>query len=443
MISINIKIIEELKEFLYKVKDDDKWRILFTNSEKAFTKNRKLPLEKLVLLIINILKKSLSVELHEFFDIIGQGKLVCSKAAFCLQRVKLKYDFFCWWNVQLVNSFYHYHKENLKRWRGYRIVAVDGSTEYLINKPEVIDYFGVQSNQSVSVAMGRILSYFDVLNDITISAHLLPVRFSEQEIVNSCISCYEADMLFLYDRGFPSFTTIYLHLNQEQELKFIMRSRNNFNSEVIAFNQSRSKSKIVEFKANDNAVKELEKHGYKITIGTKIKVRLVKVFLDNGTIEILITNLYNEQEYPVKIFKNLYFKRWGIETNYNTQKNTLQLESFSGQKVITILQDFYASIFIGNLQSIISKQCETKIDATNSHRKYRYKVNKNVSIGMMKNRIIFLFMSRNPEQILQELENLFARSLEPIRPNRKYKRVIKCKRANGKYQTLTNYKRAI
>ena len=342
-----------------------------------------------------------------------------------------------------MDSFYHHHKDSIKRWRGYRLVAVDGSTEYLINKPEVIKYFGVQCNQSVSVAMGRIMGYYDVLNDITIAAHLLPIGYSEQEIVNSWIPFYEPDMLFLYDRGFPSFVTIFLHQYQEQEIKFVMRCRNNFNTEVIEFEKSSAKNAIVKFKANANAVKELEKQGYKITIGTTIKVRLVKVLLDNGIIEILITNLYDKQEYPVKIFKALYFKRWGIETNYNTQKNCLQLESFSGQKVITILQDFYASIFVGNLQSVVNKQCETKLEYINKKRKYLYKVNKNVSIGMMKNRIVSLFIAQNPEQILQELENLFLQNLEPIRPNRKYERRVKSKRTKGKYQTLTNYKRAI
>jgi len=443
MINANIKIIEELKEYISTIKQDDTKRRLFTTSEKDFTKNRKLPLERIVLLIINMLKKSLSIELKEFFDTIGQTNLTCSKAAFCLQRVKLKFDFFCWWNVVLVNSFYHYHKQHVKRWNGYRIVAVDGSTEYLINKPEVVKYFGVQYNGTVSIAMGRIMSYYDVLNDITIGSCLLPISCSEQAIVNTSISTYESDMLFLYDRGFPSYATIYLHQEQEQEIKFVMRCKNKFNNEVIAFEQSKAKSQIVEFKVGYATIKELAKHGYKITIDTRIKVRLVKVFLDNGTVEILITNLYDKMQYPTKIFKDLYFKRWGIETNYNKQKNCLQLECFSGQKVITILQDFYASIFVGNLQSIINKQCEKKLEEINSKRKHCYKVNTNVSIGMMKNRMIFLFMSFNPKQILQELENLFVKNLEPIRPNRKYERLVKVKRTKGKYQTITNYKRAI
>lgn len=443
MIKANVKVIEALKAFLTEVKQNESYRKLFINGEHSFTKERKLPLERTVYLLINMLKRSLSVEIKEFFEKIGKADEWCSKSAFCQQRMKLKYDFFVWWNVIMVNSFYEYHRDTIKRWRGYRIVAVDGSTEYLINKQEVIDYFGVQTNQSGGVAMGRIMSVYDVLNEITIASHLLPIRYSEQEILNSWIPWYEADMLALYDRGYPSFVSIYLHLNQEVERKFVMRCKVTFNNEVIAFVASEAKSKIMEFKAGNNAVEQLLKHGYKITRETTVKVRLIKVKLDDGTIEVLITNLYDEQEFPLKIFKELYFKRWGIETNYSTQKNSLQLEAFSGQKVETILQDFYANIFIGNLQSIINKQCENVLEVHTEHRKYRYKINRNVSIGMMKHKIVQLFMSKEPEQILVELQQLFLRNKEPIRPNRKYERTFKNKRMRGKYQTLTNYKRVI
>ena|ERR1017187_2929848 len=439
MIASNVKIIDELKSFIKHVKEEK----LFFSSEKDFTKERKLPFERLVYLLMNMLKKSLSIELNEFFETIQQADQCCSKAAFSLQRMKLQYDFFAWWNVILVNSFYSHYGDEVKRWRGYRLMAVDGSTAYLINKQEVIDYFGVQNNQSVSVAMGRIILLYDVLNEINISSHLLPITCSEQEAVNELIPFYDSDVLAIYDRGYPSFTSIYLHLTHEQERKFVMRSRTGFNREVKDFMRSKDKSRVVDFKAGRKSVTDLAKHGYIVTTSSSVKVRLIKVKLDTGVTEVLITNLYDETNYPTALFKELYFKRWGVETNCNLQKNTLQLEAFSGQKVNTILQDFYASVFITNLQSIISKQCNKELIHKTKHRKHRYKINRNVAMGMMKNRVVRLFTTKTPKQILLELEKLFLNHLEPIRPHRKYNRVIKCKRTKGKYQTLTNYKRAI
>jgi hypothetical protein len=61
----------------------------------------------------------------------------------------------------------------------------------------------------------------------------------------------------------------------------------------------------------------------------------------------------------------------------------------------------------------------------------------------MKNRIIKLFISANPEEVLLELYHLFSNYLEPVRMNRNVPRIKKLKRRAGKYQALTNYKRAM
>ena len=63
------------------------------------------------------------------------------------------------------------------------------------------------------------------------------------------------------------------------------------------------------------------------------------------------------------------------------QKNQLQLEQFSGHRVICIQQDFHASVFVANLQSLLNKQCDKYLQHINLRRKYNYKINRNVSWG--------------------------------------------------------------
>jgi hypothetical protein len=320
---------------------------------------------------------------------------------------------------------------------------VDGSTAYLINKPEIIAYFGTQPNQSVSVPMGQIMTIYDVLNGITIFNEMYPISYSEQGVANSWLSHYDSDMLMLYDRGYPSFASIYLHLHKEQEQKFVMRCSNTFNKEVTAFTNSKENDKIITFSASEKGITELYKHGFIIKPNTTVTVRLIKVKLKGGQTEILITNLFDTEEFPRKIFKALYFKRWGIETNYDAHKNKIQLESFTGHKVNTIMQDFYATFFIGNLQEILSKPSQIRAKEKTKDHKYEYKINRNVAIGLMKNKIVRLFIDEAPQSILDQLERLFIRHLEPIRPDREYERIVKHKRKKGKYQTFTNYRRAV
>ena len=38
----------------------------------------------------------------------------------------------------------------------------------------------------------------------------------------------------------------------------------------------------------------------------------------------------------------IYDYMWGIETNYNTFKNSLNIENYGGTKLITIKQDIYS-----------------------------------------------------------------------------------------------------
>jgi hypothetical protein len=121
---------------------------------------------------------------------------------------------------------------------------------------------------------------------------------------------------------------------------------------------------------------------------------MVKVKLNSGEIEILLTNLYDEKLFTIDDLKYLYGLRWGIETTYGKQKNQQQMEQFSGHRVICIQQDYAAGLFVANLQSLIEKQCEDYLHQVNKGRKYRYKINRNVSWAPMKHNIVKLFLNR-------------------------------------------------
>jgi hypothetical protein len=173
LVEANLKIIEELTFFLKTVPGDRGIRKLVTQAEVDFSRDRKLPMDRLAGLIINMPKRSLSIEIQEFFDSLekdlstGLCEQASTKGAFSLQRTKRKALFFEVWNKWLTDSFYHYYRDKVKRWRGFRIQAVDGSTAYLINRKEVIDHFGTQDNQHVSIPMTRVMQVQDILNDIT------------------------------------------------------------------------------------------------------------------------------------------------------------------------------------------------------------------------------------------------------------------------------------
>ena len=152
--------------------------------------------------------------------------------------------------------------------------------------------------------------------------------------------------------------------------------------------------------------------------------------LPKGQVEILITSLIDLKNYSSQIFKELYQKRWGIETFYDELKNKLKVEHFSGYSNQSILQDFYAALFISNIQTLIVSELENEIVERNKHKKYNYKINTNLSYGFLKNRILDLFFNENSmATVINEIKKLFLEHQVPIRPNRSFLRIA------GKYRT--------
>src|ERR1039457_1752382 len=105
MVEANLKIITELKIVLEEVSSNKEVKALFINSKESFSRERKLTIQRLVGIIINMPKRSLSIELKDFFDILNDSK-PATKGAFSLQRSKLLPVFFQVWNAFLVDSFY-------------------------------------------------------------------------------------------------------------------------------------------------------------------------------------------------------------------------------------------------------------------------------------------------------------------------------------------------
>lgn len=86
-----------------------------------------------------------------------------------------------------------------------------------------------------------------------------------------------------------------------------------------------------------------------------IKVRCVKVKLDTGETEYLLTNL-KEKEFNTNEIAFLYNMRWKIETNYHHLKSNLKIECITSSKDILIRQDIYSQVLVANiLQAFINK----------------------------------------------------------------------------------------
>ena len=67
----------------------------------------------------------------------------------------------------------------------------------------------------------------------------------------------------------------------------------------------------------------------------KLTIRIINIELPTGEIETLATNLF-DKSMTIDDFKEIYNKRWTVETNYDKLKNKLETENFSGRRKIII-----------------------------------------------------------------------------------------------------------
>ena len=112
--------------------------------------------------------------------------------------------------------------------------------------------------------------------------------------------------------------------------------------------------------------------------------------------------------------------RWGIETAYETLKNRLQLENFTGTKPILLLQDIYSTIYLSNLLD-----AERELDQKETNRKHKMMINQTVSIGILKNDLIYILLETDDQKkniLFQQIYEDISKNLVPIRPDRHYTR---------------------
>jgi hypothetical protein len=163
-----------------------------------------------------------------------------------------------------------------------------------------------------------------------------------------------------------------------------------------------------------------------------LKIRVIKFLLDSDIEEVLITNL-TDKSFDIKDFKELYFKRWGIEIKFNELKNRLQIENFTGDTQIAVEQDFYASIYLSNMASIAKADANQEVTQINKDKnlKYEYKVNTNILIGKLKDTFVMALLQENIEKRQKMVDKIMLelqKNTIPIRTDRSYERNMALKR---------------
>ena len=147
-----------------------------------------------------------------------------------------------------------------------------------------------------------------------------------------------------------------------------------------------------------------------------IKEQLDK--MENRLDEALDNDLFNDSEFDMDDFKELYHLRWHEETSFRDLKYPLCLKAFHSKKYEYIVQEIWARAILYNFCSEIAMNVEIPEKNT----RHTYQVNYSAAVKTCRT-----FLRINDAETVLDVEGLIAQNIEPIRPGRTFSRQARFK----------------
>lgn len=388
-------------------------------SESDFTRRRCLSLEVLVTFLLQMVGgRSLQVGLDQFFAALGEaGALtrVVTKSALSQARKKLLPSALAELGALWVREWLAVVGE--QRWHGWRVVAVDGSCVRVPKWRETQEAYGLGPNKDGSVVMARVVGFLAAASSQMLHAQIGGYDEGERSLLVRSLRALSPRDLLVMDRGYPAWWLFALLGQRNIEFCARLDSCGSAYRQVQHFIRSGASEQVIEQQLSSAALAQLRKYGAKAEKGTKLRLRLVRVVLSSGCVEVLITSLLDTVAYPAGEFAALYHARWRIEEAFKTLKCRLHLEGFTGELPHAIEQEIYAKILVANITAALCTQAQAQLT---DHKAKNYRVNQtaaikhwpSLAVAWIKGGVHLL------EERLEALVILLTRTVDKLRPGR-------------------------
>lgn len=356
--------------------------------------------KEIMLTCLNFSKKSLQLEIDGMMALIDPSiEQGMSKQAFSKARLNILPSAF----IELFDGSVRTALDSclLRRFKGWRVFAIDGTELQLPGHGGNLPDFKHNGSRSLPHARASILC--DVLSGFIVHGAMDTTASSERSMAMEHLGFFrpfkDAMDLFLFDRGYPS--KEFIKYLSDNGFKYLMRIPKGFSQQA---DSSGERDFFVDVAG--------------------CKARVVKAAMPKGETGTFFTNL-DEGEFAADEILSLYHLRWGAETKYNSLKNKLDIETFSGRTLATVLQDFYATLFLSNVVSAAKLDVEDRISARNAGKELRheYASNENLVIGSFRNNLVKIFLEEDADTrgiLLEKLIDIVSRHSVAIVPGRSF-----------------------
>jgi len=402
----------------------------FTKAPKSdFTRKRKLPFSTTVKIVLSMGGNSISSELLEYFDYSID---TATASAFVQQRNKISSAALPFLFRKFTDS-----ADTLKTYRGYRLLAADGSTINICTDPNDSEIYLQNKPNRTGFNQLHLNVLYDLHNKLYTDAVIQPKRkMNETRALTDIIdeSSYSQNTMIIADRGYESYN-VFAHIEQKgykyairvkdvnssnSMLKSLVLPETNEFDVEICINLTRKQTN--EVKANPAFYKIIYPSNVFDYLELKSKAiypmtfRVVRFAIDDGKYETIITNL-DKSEFAPPDIKKLYQMRWGVETSFRELKYSIGLSHLHAKKREFSEQEIFARMIMYNFCEMIISQ----VIITQKSTKHIYQVNFTMAIQVCK--LLFRHRGKSPP----DAEGLIQKYILPVRENRIYVRNIAMK----------------
>ena len=362
-------------------------------NKNAFTRKSACNARTVICVILLRIYISLQLMLDEYFEFEAESEeieLEATKQAFSEARKKI--------NSAYIRSFADMTGEiaanegDFYTYLGMRVFVIDGSTAALENTAALKKAFGC-SGSAKNAATASISICFDPIGGYIIDSQIGRYGFSERSFamahIYRLVELGLKGSLILFDRGYPSkeFMAFLIDLG----FHFVMRVRDKYD---VRFDSVK----------NDQWIAFAFE-------GKNYYVRVMKIRLESGEIETLATTL-SAKALPISKAAETYFIRWKVEVAYDMLKSKLQLENFSGKVKASVVQDFYATVYIANIVAFTAEEADKLVAENDLGKKLKYprKANRNRVIRKVRNVFLDLINEKKDAKREKMLNKLIVKS---------------------------------
>lgn len=420
----------EVKQKLLSIIEEmGSYRWLFTkNPETDFSRKKKWSFKEIIKFMLTMEGKSLKDELLEYFDF---SNCTPSNSAFNQRRAQILPEAFEFLFQEFANAF-----SDHAAYKGYRLIACDGSDLCIAHNPKDGTTYSQPLPDSKGFNQLHLNAFYDLCSRRYTDAVIQPARLkNENDAMCQLIDRYKGQSaIFIADRGYENYN-IFAHAEQKG-MYYLIRVKDVTSNGIVSnltmlpeddeFDEwvhvTLTRKQTNEVKANPQKYRIIMKKtpfdylDLHLNKFYEMKMRVVRFKISQDSYECIITNLPQEG-FSAGEIKQLYAKRWGIETSFRELKYAVGLTRFHAKKPEYIMQEIWSRMTLYNFCEIITANV---VAEKKEGCKHSYQLNYTRAI-----RICCYFLSIKKEKAPPDVEHLIGHELLPIRPGRRDPRKVK------------------